>query len=211
MKITKLGHCCLVIKEGDLTILTDPGMFSTSQNKVKGIDIVLITHEHADHYHLESLKEILKNNPKAKVITNSTVGALLEKENISYSIVEEGNKTEEKGIAIEGVGTKHALIHSSIPVSNNTGFFIANKLFYPGDAFTNPKRKVDILALPVAGPWMKISEAVDYALLIKPRVAFPVHDAILVSPGMSHRIPAMVLEKNNITFVPIELNKEMEW
>ena len=62
MKITKLGHCCLIVKEGNITILTDPGSYTTDQNTVKGIDIVLITHEHGDHFHVESLKAILKNN-----------------------------------------------------------------------------------------------------------------------------------------------------
>ena len=39
MKIKKIGHCCLLIKLDNLTILTDPGAFSTSQNKVTGIEI----------------------------------------------------------------------------------------------------------------------------------------------------------------------------
>ena len=52
----------MVIKEGDLTVLTDPGVWTTAQNGVKGIDVLLITHEHADHLHIESVKEILKNN-----------------------------------------------------------------------------------------------------------------------------------------------------
>ncbi len=90
MKITKLGHCCLIIEDQGKRILTDPGTYSTLQNEVKNIDIVLITHEHADHYHLDSLKIVLQNNPNAKIITNSTVGALLEKEGISYSILEHG-------------------------------------------------------------------------------------------------------------------------
>lgn len=58
----------------------------------------------------------------------------------------------------------------------NTGYFIDEKLFYPGDAFTDPGRPIDVLALPVAGPWVKISESVDYALALKPRTVFPVHD-----------------------------------
>lgn len=55
MKITKLGHCCLVIEEAGQKILTDPGTFTTSQNDMTDINILLITHEHADHYHLDSV------------------------------------------------------------------------------------------------------------------------------------------------------------
>src|SRR3990167_7420555 len=54
MKIKKIGHCCLRIEEQETVILTDPGVFSTLQNEEQGIDIVLITHEHGDHLHIES-------------------------------------------------------------------------------------------------------------------------------------------------------------
>ncbi len=78
MNIKKIGHCCLLIKTKDLTILTDPGNFSVDQNTITGIDIVVITHEHTDHLHIESLQEVLQNNPQAKVITNSGVGKKLD-------------------------------------------------------------------------------------------------------------------------------------
>ncbi len=50
MNITKIGHCCLLIKEQGLTILTDPGTWTTDQNNLTGIDVVLITHEHPFSY-----------------------------------------------------------------------------------------------------------------------------------------------------------------
>ena len=58
MKITKFGHCCLLIEENGVRILTDPGTYSTQQSEVKNIDFVLITHEHADHFHIDSLKAL---------------------------------------------------------------------------------------------------------------------------------------------------------
>src|SRR3989344_5644853 len=50
------------IEENGVRILTDPGTYSTQQSEVKNIDFVLITHEHADHFHIDSLKALLKNN-----------------------------------------------------------------------------------------------------------------------------------------------------
>ncbi len=149
MKITKFGHCCLLIEEQGIRILTDPGTYSTQQDEVKSINVILITHEHADHFHIESLKKVLKNNPQAKIITNRSVGALLEKEGIVFNIVEDGESYSGKDVLIEGFGKEHALMHTSVPPIQNTGYFIANKLFYPGDAFTNPGKPVEILALPV--------------------------------------------------------------
>jgi len=48
MTLTKLGHCCLIIEDQGLRILTDPGEYTILQNQVKDIDLILITHEHAD-------------------------------------------------------------------------------------------------------------------------------------------------------------------
>ena len=56
MKITKLGHCCLLIETKDKRILTDPGSYTVeAHSKLGNIDYILFTHEHQDHYHLESL------------------------------------------------------------------------------------------------------------------------------------------------------------
>jgi len=89
MKVTKFGHCCLLIEEKGLRILTDPGSYSTAQNDIKNIDVILITHEHADHMHIPSLKNCIKNNPKARIITNKGVAKMLDNEKIR-------NKTEFK-------------------------------------------------------------------------------------------------------------------
>jgi len=208
MKITKFGHCCFLIEEQNLRILTDPGMYSTEQNNVKDIDVILITHDHNDHLHIDSLKTILKNNSQAKVITNKSVGVLLEKEGITFTTIEDGQNSLENNVLIEGFGKNHEVIHSLIPQTQNTGYFIANRLFYPGDAFTNPGKQVEILALPVAGPWARLLEVIDYALELKPKVCFPVHDGNLKSPGAAHRIPKNILEPKEIKFTVLEIGME---
>lgn len=211
MKITKFGHSCVLVEEKGTGILIDPGVYSTGRNDVQNIDVALITHEHSDHYHIDSLKEVLKNNPQAKIITNKSVGALLKKEGIAYSVVEDGESVTENGILIEGFGKEHAVIHSSIPVIQNTGYFIANRLFHPGDAFTNPGKPVEILALPVAAPWLKISEAIDYAAELKPKICFPIHDANLQSARSVYQLPSQILEPKGIKFTIIEIDKIYEF
>jgi L-ascorbate metabolism protein UlaG (beta-lactamase superfamily) len=206
MKIKKIGHCCLVIDTGKVRILTDPGAFTINSHKdVVGIDIILITHEHADHLHVDSLKKIIINNPTAKVITNSSVGKLIAEEGIGYEILEDKDTKEYLNTPIEAHDAKHAEIFEEVGQVQNTGYFIDSKLFYPGDAYCDPGKEVDILALPVAGPWCKIPDAIRYALHLKPNKVFPVHDGMLQTEriGGSHAIPTRVLKENGIEFIPM--------
>jgi L-ascorbate metabolism protein UlaG (beta-lactamase superfamily) len=181
MHITKLGHCCLVLEVDGVKILTDPGTFTTVQNSMTGIDVILITHEHADHYHAESVAAVLKNNPGCVVVANAAVAALIAKENIStvVTIVRDGESADIAGIKIEGFGKDHAPIYGEMGKCENTAYMVAQKFYFPGDNFCAPGKAVDVLALPVAGPWMKISDAIDFAKEVKARVAFGVHDGMI--------------------------------
>ncbi len=201
----------MLIEENGVRILTDPGSYSTQQSKVRDIDFVLITHDHSDHLHIESLKVFLKNNPQARVMTSRAVGEFLTREGIDFSIVGDGETADANGVGIEGFGTLHAVMHSSLPQSPNTGYFIAGRLFYPGDAWTEPGTPVELLALPVAGPWTTVGTAIDYALRIGPKTCFPVHDSGLKSPGAAHAIPPEVLGPKDITFTVLEIDKEYEF
>lgn len=207
MLIKKLGHSCLLIEEQGVRILTDPGNFSTAQNKVSNIHIVLISHEHQDHFHIKSLKKVLENNPAAEIFTNKAVGRLLKKESIRFTPLEHGQKRVVSGILIEAFGEKHAEILPDPPLIANTGFFINEKLYFPGDAFYNPKREVEALALPVCAPWLKTSEVVAYALKVNPRIAFPIHDGMLKIQMAFHAIPERELKKADIKFVHLAIGK----
>lgn len=211
MKIHKLGHCCLVIEIKGKRIMTDPGAWSTLQTGMLDIDLVVITHEHQDHLHIESLKKVLENNPQAKIVTNTAVGAILTAENIPFTLVEEGVSFDFEGVLLRGHGDKHAPIIDMIEPVQNTGFTFDEELYYPGDAFSVPDKTIRVLALPVCGPWMHMSEAIDFVKKIKPQICFPVHDGMLKIIGPFHRVPAMALEKEGIQFVPMFEGEEHEF
>ncbi len=190
--------------------MTDPGAFSTLQLEEKNISLILITHEHQDHLHIDSLKKVLANNPQAIVVTNTAVGKLLAEAGIKFTKVEEGEKYDFNGIKISGFGSKHAEIYGTYGQVQNTGYMI-DSLCYPGDGFADPNTKVDILALPVTGPWMKIKDAIDYAKIIKPRIAFPVHDAYIHSwAAFLWNGPENFLKEAGIKFKKLELGKVEE-
>ena len=77
MKITKFGHCCLLIEIAGKRVLTDPGAFSVGHEHLSEVDIILITHEHADHCHTESILALVETNPGVTIISNSSVARLL--------------------------------------------------------------------------------------------------------------------------------------
>lgn len=211
MHITKLGHCCLRIEDHGTTIMTDPGAWTTAQNEVRGVDIILITHEHADHFHIESIKQVLINNPQAKVITNSRVSELLAAENIPAELIEhEQTKTIEQ-LTIAGFGKEHANIYPTVPNVMNTGYLIQNRFFYPGDALTKPAVPVEILAMPMAGPWLKLAEAINWAKEIKPQICLPVHDGMLQPREWIYGLPIKIFPESGIHFNAVELGKPVNY
>jgi hypothetical protein len=81
-------------------------------------------------------------------------------------------------------GEWHAVVHPDIARITNVGFLVDGLVFHPGDAFTLPGRPVDTLLLPIYAPWSKIAEVIDYARAVKPRLAVPIHDALLNDLGL---------------------------
>jgi len=70
------------------------------------------------------------------------------------------------------------------PIIPNLGVFINGRIYYPGDSFAMPgTRDIEILALPVGAPWLKISEVVNFLRQAKPKITFPTHDAVLSEFG----------------------------
>lgn len=211
MNITKLGHCCLLIEEKEARILTDPGSYSNAQDEIYNLGAVLITHEHSDHLHLESLKKVLANNPEARIFTNESVGKILKAENIYFEVLGEDQIVQVGGVVILAFKAPHEFIADSVPLPENTAFLIGGKLLLPGDSFFAPKRQVVILALPVSGPWMRMKDAIDYAKQIKPKKAFPIHDGMLKIIGPVHKVPKIELSDLGIEFIPLEAGESGEF
>lgn len=211
MKITKIGHSCLLVETANLRLLLDPGSYTTAQNDVKNIDVILITHEHLDHFSLDSIKAIIKNNPTVKIFSNESVASLLAKENIDCLVIKDGKNTRIKNILIEGFGQKHAILYPTMDPVANIGYLIDEKLFYPGDSLCKPSKSAEILALPITGIWMKLAEAIDYAKDMKPKVCFPVHDGMLKFPGPSHTLPEKILSPLGISYNILEELKEYQF
>lgn len=88
--IVWLGHSSFFIRIAGVTILIDPVFYNVSFLKrkselpiqpdlLKGIDYILISHDHRDHCDAKSLKLLAKNNPDAVYLTGLSMDPLLKK------------------------------------------------------------------------------------------------------------------------------------
>lgn len=181
MKLTKYQHACFTVEDDEQLIVVDPGGFSTDFIAPEHVVAVVVTHVHGDHFDSEQLAAIIDKNPEAVIVGHPEVLAQIE--TFTKKVVEAGEVFEIGPFKLQFFGGEHATIHPSVPPVANLGILVNDLLYYPGDSFTVPNASVDTLALPAAGPWMKISEAIDFYTEINPRFAFPTHDAVLSEVG----------------------------
>lgn len=185
MKLTKYAHACFTVEQDGQLLVVDPGNFSNDFVARDNVVAVVITHEHGDHSDADKLAAIMNKNPQAIIFAHPSITATLPRKYLTKS-VQAGSGVTVGPFTLEFFGGQHALIHASIPAIPNLGVMINNTLYYPGDSFSLPgDHRVDVLALPAAAPWMKLGEAMDFLATVKPRLAFPTHDALLSDAGKS--------------------------
>lgn len=184
--ISLAGHSCLRLERDGRVLVVDPGNFSDPA-AVQGAAAVLVTHEHADHVQPAQLAAALAADPSLQVWAPPPVVAQLEAAGATTRVhaVAEGDRLEIAGFDVQVLGRRHATVHPSIPPVANVGYLIDGALLHPGDSWTVPPAGtgVQVLFLPVGGPWLKLSESVDYLLAVAPVTAVPIHDATLNDAG----------------------------
>ncbi|MFI8826192.1 MBL fold metallo-hydrolase [Streptomyces sp. NPDC053431] len=179
MKLTKNTHACVRLEKDGRSLVIDPGMF-TEEDAALGADVLLVTHEHPDHFDEGRLRAALDADPAVEVWTLRSVA-----EQLSAAFpgrihtVGDGDAFTAAGFDVQVHGELHAVIHPDIPRITNVGFLIDGSVFHPGDALTVPDRPVETLFLPVMAPWNKISEVIDYVREVGPVRAYDIHDALL--------------------------------
>jgi L-ascorbate metabolism protein UlaG (beta-lactamase superfamily) len=97
--------------------------------------------------------------------------------------VSPGDHVDVAGFAVDVVGEKHAIIHPDVPQVTNVGYLVDGAVLHPGDALTVPDGDIELLLVPIAGPWVKASEVIDYVRSVRAARAVPIHDATLTDGG----------------------------
>ncbi|GAA1454627.1 hypothetical protein GCM10009618_20700 [Nesterenkonia lacusekhoensis] len=106
-------------------------------------------------------------------------------------------------VAVETVGGDHAVIHEDIPRVHNIGYVLRAEgepvFFHPGDALDTAPAGVEVLALPLMGPWAAMKEQVEFLRALGdaaaeagtaedsqagvPPYSIPIHDELLSDRG----------------------------
>ena len=212
MNITKLGHCCLVLEENGMKILTDPGSFTTEPVKaVTGINIILITHEHTDHYHIESIEAVLKNNPGAVVVSNSAVAKLLAEKDMSLHggrrrAIRDRRRDEWCRRHIDrGIRQGSRVIYGTMGLRRKHGISRRRQILFPRRRVPRSEA-ADRRACASGRRAMDEDQRSDrFCKVGKPRVAFGVHDGMVV-PGFGGFVAMMFqnfLKPDDIEYVAL--------
>jgi len=183
VQLTKHGHACVVLSDGDRRLVVDPGGF-TGDEAWAGASALLVTHEHADHFTPAKVRAALDADPALELWTNSSVAGQLEGLGSRVHVVGPGDTFTAAGFDVSVHGEWHAVIHPDIPRVRNVGFLVEGAVFHPGDALTVPEVAVPTLLLPAHAPWSKVGELIDYLRAVQAGRALAVHDGLLNDAGL---------------------------
>jgi len=171
--ITWLGHASFKIVAPEGTIYIDPWKLEDGEPA----DLILITHDHYDHFSADDVKKIRKAD--TTIVTTATVAAKLQGD---VKTIKAGEELTVKGIRIEAVPAYNPHKNFHPKSAGGVGFIITaggRRIYHAGDTDIIPEManiKADVALLPVGGKYtMTASEAAQAANMIKPKVAVPMH------------------------------------
>ncbi|MCU1658861.1 MAG: fold metallo-hydrolase [Pseudonocardiales bacterium] len=183
MQLTKFGHSCVRIQDGDRSIVIDPGVFTEVDVALDGAQAVLITHEHPDHLDADRVRGAALADPRIRIWAPESVAAMFRDLGAQVVTVAPGSSFEAAGFEIQAVGGQHALIHPTIPVIANVGYLVAG-VYHPGDSLIVPREPVQTLLAPIHAPWSKTAEVIDFVVAVRARQVHQIHDALLNEIGL---------------------------
>lgn len=185
MKITKHAQSCFLIETLGKRILIDLGTFvfdkeGLSPSDFIDIDIMIFTHDHSDHFDWERAQELIEAERPVVLGTNAVCDIIKEKFSDLDARAISDIKHNFGDVQIEGYVSRHGPLPSGKPAPGVSGVVIddgAIRFYHPGDTITlNPDSNPDVVATPISGTvTTNIEEAKKQLLLLKPKLAIPMH------------------------------------
>lgn len=182
IKITFIGHATLMLNFKNIVIHIDPVSSYADYSKLQKADIILVTHEHGDHFDAKAIEAVSKN--KTEVILTEKCKAKFSKS----SVMKNGETKTIQGIKIEAIPAYNIVnmrkeVTPYHPKGDGNGYILTidDKVIYiAGDTENTPEMKalknIDVAFLPMNLPYTMTPEmAADAAIAFKPKILYPYH------------------------------------
>lgn len=210
MKFTKLEHSGCVIEKDGARIVCDPVEFGTSLPELDNVVALVITHKHGDHLQPEKIAAILDRNPGVRIFTAVDTASGIP----NAEAVNNGDVVNVGGFELRFFGENHAAIVPGKTPCQNIGVVVDGKIVNPGDSFDVPNDVVrpEILLVPSSAPWCKVCEGMEYIKLVQPKLAVPVHNAVLseLGNGFNNNWLRVACEEVGAELASLEIGESVE-
>lgn len=179
IKIYFLGHATLMIDYNNFIIHIDPVKEYLSDKDLPKADIILVTHQHRDHFDETMITKFSKAD--TKIIVNPAVYDILKK----GDPLKNGDNISFKGVKIEAVPAYNTTKDRDKfhPKGRDNGYILTiseKRIYISGDTEDIPEmsqiKNIDIAFLPMNQPYTMTPEQVVNAIdMIKPKIVYPYH------------------------------------
>jgi L-ascorbate metabolism protein UlaG (beta-lactamase superfamily) len=176
LKITFIGHGTLMFAYQGKIVHVDPVGNMADYSKLPKADVILITHEHGDHFDPKAISQIRQEHT-AILLTKLCADRLG-----SGTVMKNGDVQTVAGLKVEAVPA-YNLNKSFHPKGQGNGYVITfgkTRVYVAGDTENIPEMKdlkdIDIAFLPMNLPYTMTPEQVaDAARMIQPKILYPYH------------------------------------
>lgn len=162
-----------------ITIYVDPVYYEGVEYRMlPKADVILITHDHYDHFSKEEVYNISK--PSTVIYCPKPVSEFLE-----TKIVLRNGEHASSIIDVEAVPAYNTTPGREIyhPEGRDNGYVITlggTRIYIPGDCEDMPEMKnlenIHVAFLPINQPYtMTVDQAINAAKIIKPKILYPIH------------------------------------
>jgi L-ascorbate metabolism protein UlaG (beta-lactamase superfamily) len=179
LKITFLGHASLVLDWNGTVVYVDPVTQYGPFSGLPKADLVLVTHEHGDHFDPGAIAAVSKEG--TLFIANPAVIGQLKK----GTALANGQSWEGLGMKIDAVPAYNTTPGRTgfHPKGRDNGYVLTlgkKRVYIAGDTEDIPEmaalKNIDIAFLPMDQPYtMTPAQGVKAALMFKPKILYPYH------------------------------------
>jgi L-ascorbate metabolism protein UlaG (beta-lactamase superfamily) len=182
--VMPVGHATFVMQVPGLVIYNDPATDPATFQGMPPADLVLITHEHGDHFKPETLAAIVGAN--TRLVVNPGVFAKLSDDmKAKATELANGAGTDVGGLRIDAIPAYNTTEDRKKyhPQGRDNGYVLTvdgRRVYIAGDTEDIPEMRaltdIDIAFLPMNLPFtMTVDQASSAVAAFKPAVVYPYH------------------------------------